>query len=89
MAIEPTHMHLLIPYSGRDIDVTMKWIAGQTIKSVHRATQQARPVWSKGKWRSFVFDVPYCANIGAYIRRHNERRGLPADPYGLITPCDL
>jgi hypothetical protein len=89
MTIESTHMHLLIAYSGRDIDVTMKWIADQTTKAVHRATGHQGPVWSKGKWRSFVFEVACWANTGAYIRRHNERRGLPADPYGFITPRDL
>jgi REP element-mobilizing transposase RayT len=89
MTIEPTHMHLLIAYSGRDIDVTMKWIADQTTKVVHRMTSHRGPVWSKGKWRSFIFDVSYWANTGAYIRRHNERQGLAADPYGFITPRDL
>ena len=89
MSIEPTHMHLLIPYNGRDIDVTAKWIADQTTKAVHRATAHDGPVWSKGKWRSFVFDAAYWANIGAYIHRHNERRGLPADPYPFITPINM
>ncbi len=32
-AIEPTHIHLLIPYSGRDIHKTVKWIADQMTKA--------------------------------------------------------
>ena len=30
--IEPTHVHFLIPYSGRDIDITVKWLADQTTR---------------------------------------------------------
>ncbi|MCZ6861546.1 MAG: transposase, partial [Alphaproteobacteria bacterium] len=55
-SIEPTHTHLLISYSGRDIHTTAKWIADQTTKAVHRTTQHQGPVWAKGKWCSYVFD---------------------------------
>lgn len=43
-AVEPTHMHLLLTYSERDIDGTAKWIAQQTTKSVHRDTDFTGPL---------------------------------------------
>ena len=85
-SVEATHMHLLLTYSGRDIDRTAKWLAQQTTKAVRRRTDHAGPVWAKGRWRSFVFDAEYWRNVAAYIERHNVRRGLPARPYPFITP---
>jgi hypothetical protein len=58
MAIEQTHMHLGIEYTGRDVEGTAKWIADQTTKAVHRITVHAGPVWCKRKWRSFIYDLP-------------------------------
>lgn len=83
-AIEPTHVHLAIPYSGRDIDVTAKWLADQTTKAVHSRTGHSGPVWCKGKWRSFIFQEEQWHATLAYIERHNQRRGRPAKPYRFI-----
>lgn len=80
-----THMHLLIPFSGRDIDGTAKWLADQTTKGVHRDTAHQAPVWCKGKWRTFVFDPSHWDNAQAYIERHNSQHGLPVRPYPFIT----
>lgn len=88
-AIERTHTHLLIPYTGRDIDHTVKWIADQTTKAIHRHTDHAGPVWCKGRWRTFVFEASHWNNTTAYIRRHNTRRGLPPDPFPFITPLTM
>jgi REP element-mobilizing transposase RayT len=78
-AIEPTHMHLALPYTGRDIDATAKWLADQTTKAVHRHTEHAGPVWCKGNWRSFIYENEYWDNLQTYIQNHNIRRGLPAN----------
>jgi hypothetical protein len=78
-AIEPTHMHLALPYTGRDIDGTAMWLADQTTKAVHRNTPHAGPVWARGCWRSFIFDPARWAATERYIRNHNVRRGLPPD----------
>ena len=75
-AIEETHMHLALPYTGKDIDATAKWLADQTTKAVHRNTNHPGPVWCKGCWRSFVFDDDVWGNIHEYIERHNTRRGI-------------
>lgn len=82
--IVSTHMHLLIPYSGRDIDRTTKWLADQTTKAVHRDTGHVGPVWCKGKWRTFVFDQSHWENAKQYIGRHNLKHGLPAQPSAFV-----
>ncbi|MCH8046927.1 MAG: hypothetical protein IID44_24765 [Planctomycetes bacterium] len=83
--IESTHFHLLIPYSGRDIHRTAKWLADQTTKAVHRGTAHDGPVWCKGKWCTFVFDESHWQNAIEYIERHNMRRGLGRRPNSFVT----
>jgi len=84
-SVDPTHTHLLITYSGRDIHATMKWIADQTTKAVHRQTQHQGPVWAKGKWCSYIFDEQHWHKTIGYIERHNIRRGLDAQPHKFIN----
>ncbi|HEY4759918.1 MAG TPA: transposase [Thermoguttaceae bacterium] len=84
-AIEPTHMHLLIPYSGRDIDKTAKWIADQTTKKIHSKTNHSGPVWCKGKWCSYIFDEIRWTSVMNYIEQHNIRRGRAKRPYTFLS----
>lgn len=84
-SIEPTHSHLLITYSERNIDNTVKWLKDQSTKAIHRATQHSGPVWCKGRWRSFIYDADAWQNTQRYIERHNERRGIGPRPYSFIT----
>jgi REP element-mobilizing transposase RayT len=84
-AIEPTHMHLLLTYTERDIDGTAKWIAQVTTKKIHTTTRFTGPVWCEGKWLEFIFELDHWENTGRYIERHNLRRGLPARPWEWIT----
>ena len=82
VTIQPTHMHLLIPYAGRDIHHTMRWIADQTTKAVHSSTEHTGPVWRKGKWCTYVFDQSHWNNAMQYIQKHH-----PApQPYLFVTP---
>ena len=85
-AIESTHMHLLLPYTGKNIDNTAKWIADQTTKAVHQTTSHNSPLWCKGKWLTYIFDEDQWINTVDYIRRHNRRAGRPDDPYPWIQP---
>ena len=82
VTIEPTHMHLLIPYSERDIHHSVRWVADQTTKAVHRTTDHLGPIWSKGKWCSYVFDQSHWHNTMQYIQRHDPA----ARPFSFITP---
>lgn len=83
-SIEPTHSHLLITYSDRDIDNTVKWLKDQTTKAIHRETHHAGPVWCKGSWRSFIYDPEAWQNAQRYVERHNERRGVGPRPYPFL-----
>ena len=83
-AIDHTYFHLLLPYTGRDIDRTAAWIADQTAKAVHRQTSHAGPVWGKGSWKVFVFTQEHWDAARGYIERHNLRNGLAARPYEWI-----
>lgn len=83
-SIEATHTHLLMTYTERDVDNTVKWIKDQTTKAIHRETSHAGPVWCKGSWRAFVFDTAVWRNTRLYIERHNVRRGAGPRPYSFI-----
>jgi REP element-mobilizing transposase RayT len=84
-SIEETHMHALLTYNTRSIESTLKWLAQETTKAVHRETSHNGPVWCKGRWRQFIFDESHWWNTIQYIERHNLRLGLPARPYDFIV----
>jgi hypothetical protein len=88
-AIEPTHMHLLIPYSGRDIEITAKWLADQTTKAVHRETPHQGPVWSKNNWIRHIFAIENWENALLYIDDHNVRAGRGSRPYSFLCEVQL
>ena len=70
LAIEPTHMHLLVTHSSGDIHQTCTWIAQETTKAVHTQTSLTGPVWAKGKWCSHISDQDHWDNTIAYIHQH-------------------
>jgi len=84
-SIEITHAHLLLTYTEREIDKTIKWLKDRTTKAVHESTRHRGPVWCKGHWCGFVFDVLAWRNAVAYVERHNERRGEGPRPYDFVT----
>lgn len=88
-AFEPTHLHLLLTYTDRDVDKTAKWLAQMTTKAVHQKTSHAGPVWCEGKWLEFVFDPLHFMNIRSYIERHRQRRTLPHQPRFLASETGL
>ncbi len=83
-SVEATHTHLLLTLTQRPIDRTVQWLKDQTTKAVHRETAHLGPVWSRGKWCSFVFDSTVWKNTRQYIERHNLRRGVGPRPYAFI-----
>ena len=85
-SVEPTHLHLLITYFGRDIDRTAKWLAQEMTKAVHRRTHHTGPVWCEGWWRGFIYDRATWDNTRRYIERHNERRHGFANPHDFVSP---
>ena len=85
-AIESTHTHLLLTYTERDIDNTVKWLKDQMTKAIHRKTLHTGPVWCKGSWRSYVFEQAVWDSTQLYIERHNVRRGVGPRPYPFLSP---
>ncbi len=84
-SVEPTHMHVLMTESPMELDRTVKWVARRTTKAVHEGTDHRGPVWTKGSWREFIFDVSHWRRIIKYIERHNVRCGLAPRPCAFIT----
>ena len=76
---------MLITYTERDIDNTVKWLKDQMTKAIHREAKHSGPVWCKGRWRSFIFDLDVWHNTQAYIERHNVRRGVRPHPYPFVV----
>ena len=88
-SVEATHTHLLLTYTERDVDNTVKWFKDQATKAIHRETRHAGPVWCKGRWRSFLYDESVWRNTRAYIERHNERRGVGLRPYAFVDDVEI
>ncbi|MGA2796047.1 MAG: transposase [Thermoguttaceae bacterium] len=84
-SVEMTHSHLLLTYTERDIDNTIKWIKDRTTKGIHQNTSHQGPVWCKGRWRTFIFDEEVWAAAKNYIEKHNIRRGIGPHPYEFLT----
>lgn len=80
LAVEPTHLHLLVTYSPRDIGGTAKWLGQQLTKAIHANTAHTGPVWAKGAWKQHVFDQAHWHNTIRYIEQHRVRRWLGSEP---------
>jgi hypothetical protein len=85
-AIEPTHAHLLLVNTGRDIDNTAKWLADQTTKAIHRKTLHQGPVWTKNPWCDHIDTQEHWDNAILYIDDHNRRAGRGTRPYPFLAP---
>jgi REP element-mobilizing transposase RayT len=83
-SVESTHSHLLLTFTQRSIDDTVKWVKDRATKAIHRDTPHTGPVWCKGKWRSFVFELDLWEAARTYIEAHNVRRGMGPRPYPFI-----
>ena len=70
LAIEPTHLHLLVTASTRKLDGTCKWLSQQMTRAVHDHTAHQGPVFAKGKWLSYIDDDGQWENTIEYINRH-------------------
>jgi hypothetical protein len=45
-----------------------------------------RSLWTAGHFPVFIFDEYHLMNAIEYVRDHNRRIGLPADPFDWIEP---
>jgi len=88
-AIEPTHVHLLLPNTGRDIDVMVKWLADQTTKAIHRRTTHSGPVWTSKPWCEYIDDDVHWEQLLQYIDEHNIRAGRGSRPYPFLCEIEV
>ena len=51
-----------------------------------RAISVPKSLWTIGNFPVFIFDERHLANAIEYVRDHNRRAGIPADPLDWITP---
>lgn len=86
VAVEPTHVHLLI----KGTTVPVGEVVGR-LKSNSGARLLRLPinlgrqrVWTTGYWKVFLFDEKAVATVQSYIERHNTDRGLPAKRFDWI-----
>jgi len=70
LAIEPTHLHLLITYAPLNLGRTCKWLTQQMTKTVHTHTNHTGPVFAKGRWATYLFDDKHWKNAMHYIQNH-------------------
>jgi len=87
--IGETHTHLVLTYSGLDVDRTIKWLAQCTTKAVHHETSHQGPVWCEGSWLTYLFDEEYWHNTIRYVHRHNERHGDGQPESPSLSDIDL
>jgi len=88
-AIEPTHVHLLLPNTGRSIDITAKWLADQTTKETRRRTSYSGPVWTSKPWCEHIDDAKHWEQLLHYIDEHNIRAGRGTRPYPFLCEIEV
>jgi hypothetical protein len=61
-------------------------LAGRSPGQDGRAIYVPSSLWTAGQFPVFIFDEEHLANAIEYVRDHNRRNGLPADPFDWIDP---
>lgn len=94
--VQMTHIHLVFAPLPEHIDTVIARLKRGTALEVlahRRKTQDAarvpRTLWTRGKYPIFIFDDGHLHNAIKYVRAHNVRIGLPADPYDWIAPPNI
>ena len=78
LAIEETHLHLLVKASRHPIESTARWISHQLTIDIQAMPGHRGPVFAEGRWRGWIRDDRHWEEAYAYIQSHNTRRGRPA-----------
>jgi len=102
-AIRPSHLHLVFAPLRENIERVITRLKHRSAVSLfsHRRRitfrecsdpeQQfflPRSLWTGGKYVVFVYAQSHLQNTIEYVRNHNCREGLPADPFDWITPLE-
>ena len=88
LAIEATHVHLLIGPLSDDLRPTVGRLKGVSSSLVlglpHDVTRQR--TWTADFWRVFLYDLEGLHAVYHYIIEHNLRAGRPAHPWAFTRP---
>jgi hypothetical protein len=88
VAIENSHVHLLIGRLTEPLDPTVgriKGVSSSLILKLPRQTEHRR-TWTASFWHTHLYRTATVAEVQAYITEHNLRRGLPAHPFAWLKP---
>jgi len=90
-AIQATHTHVVL---GPLIDPIATVVARFKRPSAAavlgarrcRGVETPKSLWTRSRFVRFLFDEDHVRHAVQYVREHNQRAGLPADPYRWVTP---
>ena len=95
--VQATHVHVVLAPLQEDVRNVIAGLKRRTTMAVRsnnpailadalNTGQNGRSIWTAGRYCEFIFDESHLANLIEYVRDHNRRVGLPADPYEWIEP---
>jgi REP element-mobilizing transposase RayT len=99
--IQATHVHLILAplreniktviarFKYRSAAAVLAKRPAETAGLYSRAVSARRSLWTAGKFPVFMFDEHHLINAIEYVRDHNRRGGLVADPFDWIQPLFL
>jgi hypothetical protein len=76
------HVHMVVSASRRPIADVVKCAKD----AARHGLMLSRPIWTEGYDKRFCFDVKSARNRIGYVERHNDRHGLPPQPWSFIIP---
>jgi hypothetical protein len=88
LAIEPTHLHLLIGPLSEPLHATVgrfKGVSSSLIGALPQNTARRR-TWTADFWRVFLYDQEGLRTVYNYVINHNLRAGRPAHPWPFTCP---
>jgi REP element-mobilizing transposase RayT len=93
MTVRPVHVHVVfgpLPEEINTVIARLKRRSAADVLAVRRQMKRAVPrsLWTAGRFPIFIFDEDHLRNAIEYVRQHNLRVGLAADPYDWIDPLD-
>lgn len=87
--IQATHAHVVFQIMRepiKDVIAMLKYRSARAVWAARRERGLATPrsLWTEGQLPVFITDAEHLENAVGYVRAHNLRVGLPANPYTWI-----
>lgn len=88
LAVEPTHVHLLLEPVQDDVGTLAGKLKSRTSSAVlaARGNPPVRRVWVSGYWVRYLDSEDAVWGVQSYIEDHNRRRGLPVARWDWVRP---